>query len=526
MFRPGMIRTHDSGLRGRRSRRTADVFDRPHERAHGGVLNLRMRVIRSLAWQGQATLAGQVLSWVSSLVVIRLLDPTDYGLMASAGVLLGLVAAISELGVGAAVVQARELDRSRLRDLQTLVLVLSLVGALVTVACGPALARFFSEPRLAELAPALALTLPLAALYMLPQSLALRDLSFDQKAIADVTAALITAASTLTLALHGAGVWSLVGGVIGGHVARIASYAVLQRTWIRPSASIRGAIQFVRFGMLASIDRLVWFLLTSIDLLILGRICGEEILGEYVVALTLASLPLEKLAPLITQVSFSAFAQIQGDPHQVRRSVVTSLRFGSFVFIPLAWGAALVAPAALPIVLGETWRVIVLPFQMLCVVLPLRALSVLVTPALFGTGRVDLNISNLALALAVMTGAFLLGAQHGLEGASWAWLLAYPVVFVVTNARALRALGVSLVEVVGACRSSVVAGLLLATGILGLGVVFPDSPALLLTVGIPLGALIYLAAIRLIDPALVEEIRSLISAGARPDDEEAPTPGI
>ncbi|MBK7951954.1 MAG: oligosaccharide flippase family protein [Deltaproteobacteria bacterium] len=478
-----------------------------------------MRVIRSLAWQGQATLAGQMLSWAASVVVIRLLDPTDYGLMASAGVLLGLIAAISELGVGAAVVQARELDRTRLRDLQTLVLILAFGGALVTAACGPALARFFSEPRLAELAPALALTLPLAALYMLPQSLALRDLSFDQKAIADVSAALVTAAFTLGLALQGAGVWALVGGVMGGHVARIASYAVLQRTWIWPSWSIAGAFQFVRFGMLASVDRLIWFLLTSVDLLILGRLCGEEILGEYVVALTLASLPLEKIAPLITQVSFSAFAQIQGDPRLVRRSVVTSLRFGAFAFIPLSWGAALIAPAALPIVLGETWGDIVLPFQMLCIVLPLRALSVLVTPALFGTGRVDLNISNLIVSLVVMAGAFFVGARHGLEGASWAWLLAYPIVFLITQARALRALDVSLVDVRRACMSSVAAGLLLVGAVTGVGTLFPGSPELLLALGIPLGALIYLGGIRLIDPELIDEIRALISSGARPDDE-------
>ncbi len=478
-----------------------------------------MRVIRSLAWQGQATIAGQVLSWISSLVVIRLLDPTDYGLMASAGILLGLIAAISELGVGAAVIQARDLDRSRLRDLQTLVWLLAIGGGLVMAASGPGLARFFSEPRLAEIAPALALTLPLAALYTLPQSLALRDLNFDQKAIADVAAAVVTTICTLSLALQGAGVWSLVGGVISSHVARTVSYSLLQRESILPSSSIRGAFQFVRFGMLASADRLIWFLLTSIDLLILGRLCGEEILGKYVVAMTLASLPLEKIAPLITQVSFSAFAQMQGDVSQVRRSVVASLRFGAFTFIPLSWGAALVAPAALPIVLGESWQVIVVPFQMLCVVLPLRALSVLITPALFGTGRVDLNISNLLVSLVIMTGAFLVGAQYGLEGAGWAWLLAYPVLFLITNTRALRALGVPLAEVRAACTSSVVAGSLLVAGVTGLWALLPERPGLVLALGIPLGAVIYLGAIRLLDAELIDQIRWLIASGMRTEGE-------
>src|SRR5262245_66267159 len=80
------------------------------------------RVVVSLLWQTSASIVGQAISWVSTLFVIRLLASDDFGLMAMAGISIGFIMLIGDLGVGAVVVQAVALNRPQLQGLFTVAL--------------------------------------------------------------------------------------------------------------------------------------------------------------------------------------------------------------------------------------------------------------------------------------------------------------------------------------------------------------------------------------------------------------------
>ena len=89
------------------------------------------RVVASLLWQASASLVGQIISWFSTLLVIRLLSPDDFGLMAMAGISIGFIMLIGDLGVGVVVVQAPALNRLQLQALFTVALLAYLSGAVV-----------------------------------------------------------------------------------------------------------------------------------------------------------------------------------------------------------------------------------------------------------------------------------------------------------------------------------------------------------------------------------------------------------
>jgi O-antigen/teichoic acid export membrane protein len=470
---------------------------------------LRRRLLESLAWQGGASAVGQAISWLVTLVVIRLLSPEDYGLVALAGVLFGFLSLSFDFGVGAALVQTRELAREELRSAQSLVLLLGIGAGLIVAGLSRELAWIYGKPSLVPLSAALGLLLPLIALSLIPQSIAYRELRFDLKARADLSAMLASASVTLGLAWLGAGPWALVGGIAATHLTRAIVYLAWTGGWISPSLSLEAAQKFVHFGSLLSVERFLWFLFTNVDLLIVGKILGEAVLGLYVVTLTLSSVPLEKISPLITQVAFPAFSKLQDDPALVRRSVVASIRYAALVFVPLAWGAALLAPDVLPPLLGEPWADTVRAFQCICAVLPLRAISSLVPPALQGTGRIATNVGNLAITLAVMSAAYLAGVRFGLEGVALAWLLAYPLAFALTLRRALHALEVPLREVWAACRSAVAAGAAMVAAIIALRLALAHVPVASVAACIGLGAAVYLSLVRLGEPQLIAELRAV-----------------
>jgi len=176
-----------------------------------GSSGVTHRITASLLWLGSANLLGQAISWLSTMVVIRLLSPEDYGLMAMAGLTIGCPLLIGDLGVGAVVIQSPTLTEPRLRALFGASLLTYITAAVLTYHAAPPLAAFFAEPRLVPIIRALSLCFVFVGFYALPQSLLVRDMQFDRKATVDVLTALVSSLVSLTLAATGWGVWSLVG---------------------------------------------------------------------------------------------------------------------------------------------------------------------------------------------------------------------------------------------------------------------------------------------------------------------------
>jgi O-antigen/teichoic acid export membrane protein len=260
------------------------------------------------------------------------------------------------------------------------------------------------------------------------------------------------------------------------------------------------------------VDRFLWFAYSNLDVAIAGKLLGAEILGFYTVALQLAAIPLDKVLPVLTQVAFPAVARIQKEPERVRQNMLKAFRYANLLFLPVFWGMALVATDALPLILGEHWATAVVPFQMICVILPLKAIAALVPPALFGIGRPLVNVGNMAISLALLAVGFGVGARWGLVGLAGAWMAVYPVVFVGVVTRALGTLGLWWADLLRGWRGPWVAALAMATAVLGVQILGEGwSTILRLVLAILSGAVAYVAAIHLVDRAAVNELRALLA---------------
>src|SRR5262249_54858697 len=132
----------------------------------------------------------------------------------------------------------------------------------------------------------------------------------------------------------------------------------------------------------------------------------------------------------------------QDDRESLRRGMLQALESVSLLAFPTFVGMAAVAPEALAIFVGPKWVGAVIPFQILCLALPFRALGLLFAPALFGTGRPRVAVENNAIPLAVVAVALVVGVQWGVVGLCAGWLVGYIPAFFVTAYRALATLGI------------------------------------------------------------------------------------
>ena len=404
------------------------------------------RVTSSLRWLASARLLGQIAAIAASLVVIRILEPTDYGLMAMATVVLGLVILLNEMGLGSALVQQKELSRADMERVFGLLLIVNTGLFLLLYALAPVIAAFFDEPRVTPIIQVLALKLPLMALLVVPRSVLRREMLFKRKSLVDLAGMLAGSATTLISALLGFGVWAIVHGIFAGAIVQVVgTYAVAPvRVW--PRFSLQGMRHQVTFGGWITADSLLWYGYTQADKVVVGRMLGTEVLGVYSVAKQIASMPLDRLGGIVKEVGFSAYSSANRQGLGIPGYYCKAARMASFFSFPVFFGIAAIAPVAVPLILGEKWVDTVVPMQLLALVLPLRQLNTINTPALMGIGRPEVNVGNLLIACAIMPVAFVIGARWGLIGVCIAWVVAYPAYFLILLRRSLPLLGVSFSE--------------------------------------------------------------------------------
>ncbi|MEJ0072310.1 MAG: oligosaccharide flippase family protein [Pseudomonadota bacterium] len=161
-------------------------------------------------------------------------------------------------------------------------------------------------------------------------------------------------------------------------------------------------------------------------------------LGIYSVAIQLASLPMDKLGPIIGQVAFPAFARIQGRPNDAVNYLLKAIRLIALISFPTMFGLSAVAPWFVPVVLGDKWHDAIMPLQLLALSMPLRFVGLALPPFLKGLGHARLSLTNTMLAFAVLPAAFLLGSFWGVLGLCIAWLAVYPPYFAVMILRTGR----------------------------------------------------------------------------------------
>ena len=458
-------------------------------RARGG---LKQEVAAALRWTSVAKFGGQIVNWAITLVVIRLLLPADYGLMAMINIVIGFLAMIAEMGFGASIVQSAILEPYRLRQMFGAALLAN--GAIFAglAAGAPSIALFYHEPRLVSLIQVAALGFLINAFCVVPDSLLRRSLNFKRVSQIEIGSGVIGNLSTLAMAWEGWGVWALVlSGLVSGTVRLVALHAV-SREFVAPTFTFAGTRRMMSFSSSLTVTRMLWYWSSQADILIAGKLLGTAPLGIYSVAVHLGSLPMQRVSSIVNNVAFSAFAKIQNDRVAIAANVRLAIRLIALFAFPTLWGLAVVAPEVVRIALGRNWLASTLPLQIVALTIPLRMIGTIVSTTIMSIGRVHIAMVT-TLAAAILTPPmFLIGAHYGVVGLSLAWLGVTPVLFWLNLYRALPHLGLKVSMVFGEMLSSAIGAALMAAAVwvtriplVGVG------DAVRLPILIAVGALIY-----------------------------------
>jgi O-antigen/teichoic acid export membrane protein len=398
---------------------------------------LRRAALSGARWTLAAKIGLQLLTWPITILVIRLLEPADYGLLAMAMVTIGFVALFGEMGLGIALVQADKLDESTARAASAAILICNVVMAGAIALLAPLAALWFGSPDVIDVMRVLTLELLITSIGAVPQAQLERQLRFRSLSVATIWAGIAGAVITLVLAVSGAGVWALVFGTLAIALVRtvlivIANGRIVWPSMRHPLAPIKGLVRFSSHVLAA---RMLWYWYGQSDQVILARLLHASTFGHYNVAAQLAMLPANKAMEVINRVTFPVLSRMRGESGELSAMHVRLIGLVSTYAFGTCWGMAAVSPELVSTLLGSKWALATLPLTVLAAVAPLRMLSALNNTIASVAGAPQASTIELAVAGSVLPIAVSIGAYvNGLIGACLAWPLAYPIVYVLSNA--------------------------------------------------------------------------------------------
>lgn len=427
--------------------------------------DLDRTLVRGIAWTGAARAVTQVLSWSSTLIVVHLLTPSDYGLVGMAALYLGLVKLISEFGIGAAVLALRDLTEDQVAQLNTFSALFGVGGFVVSAAAAMPLGVFFHAPNLPAVVVASSTVSIISAFRSVPSGLMQRDMRFKDMSAVEMARATVGVVAVMVLAWLGFGYWSLVWNEV---LAAVTATGLT--IWYRPVqfrwphlAALRKAMGFSGQVILS---RIAWYSYSNSDFLVAGRVLGQAALGAYTLAWTLTNLPIEKVTTLVIGVTPTFFSRAQKDNAEIRRYLLVLTEGLAIITFPVALGIALTADDFVHVVLGSKWVAAIGPLRLLALYTSVRSITPLVSQALTMTGRARHEMMNSVWSALVFPPAFWIGSHWGPTGIAAAWALIFPFLAFHLYRRLFKDIEMSSLQYFGALRPALAGCVVMAIGVL------------------------------------------------------------
>ena len=362
-------------------------------------MTFRKQVAASAAWVGLSTAIVKVLAFITiTLVLARVLSPSDFGLVGLAWLAINAFDFLRELGITGALVYRQGEDN----DIAANVAYISLAVASVVIygivfLSAPWIERFFSDAHgLASILRVLALTMLINAIGQVPYTLMAKNLDFRNKAIPEIIAGVGNSIVAITMALKGFGVWSLVGGYLTDSILR--NTLVWFFTAWRPRLRFQREVwrEMLDYGKHLVSSRVLIFGITNIDDAMVGRVLGAESLGFYTLAYRLSNLPATHITKLISNVMFPAFSKIQREQDRVRNIFFQTVHAVGLVAIPISAATVILGPNFVHNYYQGRWDDAILAMQWLTIYGFMRSIAANMGPILKAMGKPQW-ISALAL---------------------------------------------------------------------------------------------------------------------------------
>ena len=365
----------------------------------------------------------QGVSFITVLLLARLLGPETYGLVTLAATIALLGQSLVGETFSQALIQQKTLEPEHASSLFWVLLGAGLAATFLQLLLADRIALVFGEAELAPILRALAPLMFMAAIQAVPAALFKRELKFRALAMASATGTVVGGVAGVALAYSGFGPWSIVASLLIQNALVTAS--VWRLSLFRPEVAFSSSRFFDlwSYGQYTLLLRIAAFAANQGPRILVGYLFGPLALGAFSLGLRVVEMLYQLLTLPAVNVAIAVIAKVRDDSKALERAIFEVTQLSVMVSAPIFVLLALIAPLIVPLLFGPRWTDSIEIVQILCVYGVVGACGLIWGSIVAGLGRPDITLRTTATAAAVSLGILLLTAQYGVVAASIAFVV-------------------------------------------------------------------------------------------------------
>jgi len=385
--------------------------------------NLTQQASKGAFWGLSSNLTVSAISFVGTAILARILSPKDFGILGMAGLITGLVQLFGNLGLGAALVQKKNIDDEYLSTAFWSSLLVSGGLIIASIILAPFASLFFNEPVIKLVIICLSANFIITSLSGVHRTILYKDIRMKKIAFVEIASRLVRVITILACALVGMGFWSIVIGMIVEGILKTILFIVTTH-WMPVFCFSKSKFkELFHYGKNIYGQGFLNYFNQNMDFIVTGRLLGASLLGFYQFSYNLPYLVKSYVQDGIGPVAFSVFSKVQDDNERLARGFLNAVKYISMITFPVMFGLAFCAEDFISVVYGTSWLPAAGPLKLLCFGAALASIHCIIFSLFNAKGRPDIGFKWNIFRLPITVILVIILTRKGIIGVSLAMLL-------------------------------------------------------------------------------------------------------
>lgn len=376
--------------------------------------SIENKAVQSMAWSTIDRIGTLTLSFLTNLILARILLPEDFGSIAMLNVFIAVADIIVHGGFGVALIQSKKINNLDCSSVFFCNFGIAVTLYILLFILAPYISEFYKLQLLSPLLRVQAISLIINSFSTVQLSLLKRNFKFKQLALRNIVSSIVGLALGLISALIGFGPWSLI---ISSLTAGFVGIVLLWRasTW-RPTweFSIESVRRLFGFGGLLMLSSILSTIYDNIQSLIIGKFFTSVDLGYINQAKKLQGVPAGAISSIVSQVTLPIFSFLQDDNSSLKNAFKKNIRIIQYINMPLMMLLIVVAEPLIQLLYGPRWVSSAPYLQILCVSQLINVINPLNLNIICAKGKGNIYLYIQCLKFGVAIGMVVISVKYGL----------------------------------------------------------------------------------------------------------------
>ena len=312
-------------------------------------------VASSIAWSAVERFSVQGIQFILSIIITRLVLPSDYGLIAMLGIFLAIAQTFIDSGFSVALIQKQNRTNVDYSTVFYFNVAVGILSYLFLCLLSPYIASFYGEPRLEMITKVVSLNLVINSLMVVQRAILTVSLNFKRQALASLIAVFVSGVVGVWTAYIGCGVWALIFQTLLNNLLTVILLWIFAKWLPLLCFSWQSFRYMFGFGSKLLAAGLLHMFYTNMYTLVIGKCFSASDLGFYSRANSFSYVVSGNLSEVLNRVAYPVQCQLQNDDEQLRAKTLYFMRMACFVIFPLMIGMAILAKPLVQVILTDTW---------------------------------------------------------------------------------------------------------------------------------------------------------------------------